>query len=613
MARRASPINEAGITEIVNALEKSNDKQELIADTLIGFNPVLQSPIVYDVIDNAQLFMAGVASTLIDISDTANAIKGGVGDVLSFFTGRQLQEEENRRELIDTLNNIGTGRGRPEPATHATREESDPAEWLMKLGAITGIGASFGVFAGFMGEMFKFLEGTRGIISKLLTPVKWLAGKGVALFNVFTNGLATVISHLQNVFETSKYTKNISDLIKYIKTTTDAGGLSKIVKMVVGFFSKIGESFVKFGKAFVWGSKLGVILAKVFKAIAYPITVIMAAYATIMGAIKGFKEGGIMGAIKGGLSGLLVNLVGEVVDLLKDGISWVAKMLGFENFSKLLDGFSFSELLNTGVNAIFDTIQYTWDYLTGLFSSDKWIDSFKKGGFAGLVAMLGGGLLDMVKGAVSWLATILGAFDISYALDNFSVQDYLMEVVETLIGFVKSSIDSVMALFETMPEMIADSINAASDIATEFAKSVLKSVLPKPIEHSSLTDPLHWVSKAIPDSVYKFAGVQSATEAANDLNYETGGKNQYEARAKELRDADEKFKAEVKSVEDYIRSVPSRAGTTLNESSTTTSNAPIIINNMGGNVTNTSMSSVNNNTSPFEPILAGSSMGFASF
>jgi hypothetical protein len=613
MARRSS-INDSGITQIVKALEKSNDKQELIADTLIGFNPVLQSPIVYDVIDNAQVFMAGVASTLIDISDTVNGIKAGINDVLSFFTGRQLQEEENRRELIDALNNLGEGRGSGPVPPPAPSEESGPAEWLMKLGAITGIGASFGVFAGFMGEMLKFLEGTRGIIGKMLTPVKWLASKGVAFFKSFAEGFGTLIGYLQDVFENSRLTKPLSDMIKYVRTTSDlGGGLSKIMKKVIEFFAKIGQNIAKFGKAFLWGSKLGVMLAKVFKAIAYPITIIMAAYATIMGAVKGFKEDGIMGAFKGGFTGLLVNLVGEIVDLVKDGVSWVAKMLGFENFSKMLDGFSFSELLGTGVNAIFDTIQYTWDYLTGLFSPDKLVQSFMDGGFAGLVAMIGGGILDMVKGAVSWLATILGAFDIANALDNFSIQDYLMKGVKMMIDFVSSSIDAIVTLFETAPQMLTDAIKSATDMANDFAKSVLKSVLPNAMEHRSMTDPLHWVGKAIPDSVYKFAGVQTPSEAVNSLNYDTGGKNPYENHARELEDADNRFKAEKLKVEDYLKSIPSNAGATLNESSTSTSNTPIIINNMGGNVTNTSMSSVNNNTSPFEPILAGSSMGFASF
>jgi hypothetical protein len=609
---RYSSINDSGITQIVKALEKANDKQEFIADTIVGFNPVLQSPIVYDIIDNAVVFMAGVASTLIDISDTVNGIKTGISDVLGFFTGRQLQEEENRRELIDALNNLGEGRGGPGPVpTNEAKDKKVPA-WLMSLGGITAFGASLGMLSGFMGEMSKLLASSRGIIWKLRVRVRWLSGKGLKLFASMSEDFGKLTNNLQTMLENNRFTKPFANIVKYFRVTTEAGG--GFLKFIGKILTKIKDGFIAFGKSFKWGAKLGGLLAKALKAIAWPITVIMGAYATIMGAIKGWKEGGLIGALEGGISGLLVNLVGEVVDLLKDAVSWVAKMLGFENFSKALDGFSFSELLDTGVKAIFGTIEYVWDYMVGLFSPDKLIASFEQGGFAGLAAMIGGGILDMVKGAVSWFATMIGDFEVANWLDNFSIQDYLVKGVKAMIDFVGVAIDAVIKWFEEAPAMINNAMKSVGDMASDFAKNILKSVLPDPSKHDSAIDPLHWVGKAIPKEVYQFAGMQTPEEYSNSLNAGTGGVNPYEQKAREIM-AKEKNAADQKlMVEDYIRGVPSKAGSTLGEAGPGTTNAaPVIINNMGGNVTNNSSSNVNNNSSPFEPIISGSALGFSSF
>ena len=40
------------------------------------------------------------------------------------------------------------------------------------------------------------------------------------------------------------------------------------------------------------------------------------------------------------------------LDLLKDGISWIAEKLGFENFSGMLDSFSFKDLFSNMVDKV---------------------------------------------------------------------------------------------------------------------------------------------------------------------------------------------------------------------------------------------------------------------
>ena len=60
-----------------------------------------------------------------------------------------------------------------------------------------------------------------------------------------------------------------------------------------------------------------------------------------------------------------------------------------------------------------------------------------------------------------------------------------------------------------------------------------------------------------------------------------------------------------------VKALPSVAGQTLADSSSAVGAAPIIINQMGGNVTNMSTSNVNNNSTNMDPIFTGSALGLS--
>jgi hypothetical protein len=52
----------------------------------------------------------------------------------------------------------------------------------------------------------------------------------------------------------------------------------------------------------------------------------------------------------------------------------------------------------------------------------------------------------------------------------------------------------------------------------DFYRKILNVILPDPTKHTSMTDPLYWVAKAVPDAVYDFAKVQQAPNiAANSI------------------------------------------------------------------------------------------------
>ena len=145
----------------------------------------------------------------------------------------------------------------------------------------------------------------------------------------------------------------MKDKFKAIRNFFDPTGLlAKIfrpltegIKTVGGVFAKIGTAF---GSLFGAFRAFGAVLGRIF----IPIGIIMSVVDTITGAIDGFTgESGsivdkILGGIFGAYKGLINGLIMMPLDLLKDGISWIAEKLGFENFSEMLDSFSFKDLFS---------------------------------------------------------------------------------------------------------------------------------------------------------------------------------------------------------------------------------------------------------------------------
>lgn len=198
-----------------------------------------------------------------------------------------------------------------------------------------------------------------------------------------------------------------------------------------GFISKIVAFFGDIGSKFKYFFKLGEIIGK---KILFPIVTI---YDTVMGAIDGFKKDGIFGAIKGAFSGLINSIIGGVLDLLKDGVSYVLNLLGFENTSKMLDSFSFQDLITSAVDGFFN--------------------------------------------------------------------------------FIKGMVQFVMDIF-TNPTKALETLTGVGDSMQAFAKSVLRSVLPMP----GASGIAGYVAKAIPDSVYEYAGMNPKTGAVVQETSQTG-------------------------------------------------------------------------------------------
>jgi hypothetical protein len=200
-----------------------------------------------------------------------------------------------------------------------------------------------------------------------------------------------------------------------------------------GLFAKIASAMDFFGPLTKFLKSFGSILGK----LAYPIQVVLSIFDTVTGALDGWNktEGDFMakffGALKGGVTGLLNGLIGGLLDLIKDGMSWLVNLLGFENAAKVLDSFSFSDLIKRGVEGFYNFIE------------------------------------GMIR----------------YVMDIFKDPGKLVADVGDLFGKV-------------------------SDMAKNFLKNLLRSILPNP---ASDNPAVKMAAKVIPDKVYEFAGMNPKT------------------------------------------------------------------------------------------------------
>lgn len=185
-----------------------------------------------------------------------------------------------------------------------------------------------------------------GFIDNVAKPFKSLftAGEGGILSRIF--------STIARPFTAAA--TFVGDEIKAIKSFIE-GPIGKVFSTVRSAFSIFAEGS---GLVKLLGG-IGTVLGRLF----FPLTLIMTAYDTVKGAIKGFEEGGWLGGIEGAITGLLNSIVGVPLDLLKSAVSWIAGKMGFSQVERILDSFSFEDLISTAVNGLFNVVKGAVNFL----------------------------------------------------------------------------------------------------------------------------------------------------------------------------------------------------------------------------------------------------------
>lgn len=192
--------------------------------------------------------------------------------------------------------------------------------------------------------------------------------------------------------------------------------------------------------------------------------------------------------IKGlsGIGNLIIDVIALPYDLLKDAVSWVVSMFGFEQASAQLDGFSFSDLYK-------NIIDNVWSYVQDIFGSvGEIFDDFMSGDWSKGLSGVGDLILDvvalpynLVKDAVSWVLGMFGFEQASTVLDSFDFSVLFSNIVSGIFDFFKSGVDWLLLLFSE-PEKAFKKIG-------DWFNSLFK-------------DPLGTIKKMVPDWMKDFGG-----------------------------------------------------------------------------------------------------------
>lgn len=246
------------------------------------------------------------------------------------------------------------------------------------------------------------------------------------MFKIFSTIKSTV----------TKFLDPIVDAFTAIKEM-GSGKIAKSVEFLKNVFSGISDFFTGLGSKLGKFTSLFQATSKIVAKIAYPLTVIMAIWDTVKGALAGFEKDGIVGAIGGAIKGLFNSLVFGLVDMIKGGISWIAGALGFTAVEKFLDSFSFQDIFSDFV----DVVLFIPQQIQNLIMSP--IETLKK---------LGDSLMNMfdpVKDIVGqmvdaflWLPKqIVGLIDeyiITPLADIFKpVTDFFAKIKDQVFGFLE--------------------------------------------------------------------------------------------------------------------------------------------------------------------------------
>ena len=191
--------------------------------------------------------------------------------------------------------------------------------------------------------------------------------------------LTSVATRIGTFFKENKFFKMIGETVgKFTRGLKDVGTkLGGFFKSIVGAVSKVGAMSAEggvIGKIMGFARGFGATLGKLF----LPITIVISAFDLITGFIDGWKESDgdsivskFIDAVGGGMSKMIGNLIGIPLDLLKDGIAWILGKMGFDGAKKILNEFSFTDLIMDIVKAPFNMVSKAIDYIVGVFTGEN--------------------------------------------------------------------------------------------------------------------------------------------------------------------------------------------------------------------------------------------------
>ena len=448
MAKAKYVTSGSNIQELIEAVKQSN---KILTDTQDD-----------GAVDTYAL--KGIHNVLIDIDDSIKAIeKIVVGNHMKDLEKAKEQSDYNA-QILEALKGL-----KPKPDDKQKKADKGDFSWLGLAGALIG-----GLVMGGLAFVKNYIKGFVGFWTKAAKMLKLdvlvatLFKYIKAPFDFIKGGFVRMVDYIADLFKGEGLLKmlkgNVLRLFTYIGDFFGFSGKG-LFKDFVRMFESVGDMISGTAKA------IGRFFAKIFS--------------------LGSGEGGLFSKIAGAM----------------DFFGPLTKF--FKAFGSILGKLAYPIQV---VMSIFDTVTGAldgWNKTEGDFMA-KFFGALK-GGVTGLLNGLIGGLLDLLKDGMSWLVNLLGFENAAKALDSFSFSDLIKKGVEGFYNFIEGMIRYVMDIFKDPGKLVADVgdlFGKISDMAKNFLKTLLRSILPNP---SSDNIAVKMAAKAIPDKVYEFAGMNPKT------------------------------------------------------------------------------------------------------
>ena len=339
-------------------------------------------------------------------------------------------------------------------------------------------------------------EGLGGLIKMLLVGIPALLG-GIVV------GIGAQITKVLSRFKSvalifGKIGKFFEPILKILSTGSGAiGGFIKTLPLVGKFFESL---FIYAGRMFT----LGTGLAKLAGPIGIAIAVISGLIGGIKGAIKGFKEDGIIGMIREGIIGIFDAVIGGLVRLVGSIIGGIFKLLGFEKLGEgIKNGFG------QFVDGVYGWFRGMFNILAGILTFD--VDRIKRaigqlldgtlnvvigiikgigGMIIGLIGSIFKGIFNLfvklpikilatgIKTQIKFIAFIGKLFKALFF--DIPVKIY-QAIFKAALQLPKMLVDKVKSFFTSMVESIGDAFSNAFSFVKRIGKAstaALKAALP---------------------------------------------------------------------------------------------------------------------------------------
>lgn len=508
-----------GFLSLTDALRENN---KLAADSSAGIELLL------DEVSTHSAFLANNAgpSFLSSTPDLLSTLIGKIVNVGSIiFDGNQrllsavghlvsgnlsitnaLSEALNYQRVRDADAALDTREAEAENANRRTEQRLDPLGALRDFiknalkqstdfsfkGILTTFLFSVGFTAGLITDVFSRIFKIFKAIIKTVTSGSTIIDYVKTLFSTLKTNIGIIFNVIKSSIQESKIFKTVksvfdgvtgffSRISSLFKEGGRLGSISKIFSSVVskigGVFKGIFNGVLSFVKPLLTGFKAGKSFIGVLGKLALPLTIVTSAIAGIIGAFKGFTEteGSFVDKLLGGFKGLLVgifdNLIGSLLNLVKDALGWVLGFLGFENLQKIFYEFDFTKVF--------------------------------------------GQLIDWFMGFVNYMIDSFAALPENI----YKIGNAIIEWFNNLPNFINEQITAGLNALSEIMGSLGDSFGAAlsslNDINDKFLKWVLKLALPDPNADYGTFDPRNIARNIIPKEVYDFAFSESPKKDEN--------------------------------------------------------------------------------------------------